>query len=110
MLLREVAGAVIGIVAGFCFQDETLLRSHIIMKLKMKTATATFFSFFLPVSFTVPKCPTHIYTTHSHTSHTHTLLNISFPHYETFLTISIQRHLLNEDTWTQLKETGNSAN
>lgn len=105
MLLREVVCAVIGTVAVFCFRKGILLRSGIILTVRRKTAAATPFSSFLPVSFTVSKC-----WACTHTHHRNTPLNISFPHYGTFLNISIQRHLLNKDTWTQLKETtGNSA-
>ena len=59
--------SVIGTVAVFCFQKGILLRSGIILTVKMKTAAATSFSSFLPVSFTVSKYQAH---THTHT-HTH---------------------------------------
>ena len=41
--------SVIGTVAVFCFQKGILLRSGIILTVKMKTAAATSFSSFLPV-------------------------------------------------------------
>ena len=68
--------SVIGTVAVFCFQKGILLRSGIILTVKMKTAAATSFSSFLPVSFTVSKyqAHTHAHThTHTHTHHTETL-------------------------------------
>lgn len=69
-------------------------RSGIIMK-------PTSLSFFLPVPFISPNYPTHTRTC----MHIYSHLNISFPHYGTFLNITTQKHLLNEDTQTQLKAT-----
>lgn len=119
-----MVGDVIGIVAVFYFQNGILIRSGIIMKMKMKTVAISF-SFFLPMSFalSIPNRYTYTYRcTHMHTythrcihtctytgahtdMHTHTHLNISFPHYRTFPNVSIQRHLLNKDTQIQLKKT-----